>query len=54
MADILTIGMPNTCKHCKFENLKIHGTRINGRVQAKVRCMRCGKILREWDYNIRK
>lgn len=32
---------------CGFENLKIWGTRLNGRVKVEFRCMRCGKVL--WD-----
>lgn len=42
----LNVELPGRCD-CGSENLKIWGTRIEGRVRIKVRCMRCGKILYE-------
>lgn len=42
----LNVKLPELCD-CGSENLKIWGTRIDGRVRIDVRCMRCGMIL--WD-----
>lgn len=46
MGNELRLELPEKCG-CGSENLKVWGTRINGRVKVDVRCMRCGKIL--WD-----
>ena len=46
MGNKVRIELPEKCG-CGSENLKVWGTRINGRVKVDVRCMRCGKIL--WD-----
>lgn len=48
--DSLIITMPDTCRHCGFENLKFDGARTSGRIQAQLKCMSCGKILQEWNY----
>ena len=50
LVDSLIITMPDTCRHCGFENLKFKGTRTNGKIHAQLRCMSCGKILQEWNY----
>ena len=42
----LTFELPEKCG-CGFDNLKMFGNRLNGRVTVDVRCMRCGKILYE-------
>jgi len=44
----LKVGLPEKCV-CGSENLKIWGTRLNGRVKVELRCIRCGKVL--WDKN---
>lgn len=41
---VLELEIPESCD-CGFPNLKIWGTRMNGRLVVKVRCMRCGKPL---------
>ena len=38
------LELPESCP-CGFSNLKIHGTRTNGRLDVEIRCMRCGKPL---------
>ena len=41
----LELEIPEVCDSCGFPNLKIWGTRTNGRLVVTVRCMRCGKPL---------
>jgi hypothetical protein len=45
---LLEIELPENCG-CGSKNMKIWGTKIDGRVGLEVRCMRCGKILCETD-----
>jgi len=40
----LGVELPDGCE-CGFSNLNIWGTRINGRLEIEVQCMRCGKPL---------
>lgn len=42
----IMVDIPEKCV-CGFENLKLFGNRLNGRIRVDVRCMRCGKIL--WE-----
>ncbi|MBA7633206.1 hypothetical protein ES703_40768 [subsurface metagenome] len=39
------LELPESCHWCGLSNLKIWGTRTNGRLVVEVRCMRCGKPL---------
>ncbi len=50
LKDSITINMPDACRYCGFKNLKFDGTKNNDRIQAQLRCMKCGKILQEWNY----
>jgi len=42
--ETVELELPERCQ-CDFPNLKIHGTRISGRLKIEIRCMRCGKPL---------
>ncbi len=42
--NLVELELPESCP-CGFSDLKIHGTRINGRIKIEVQCMRCGKPL---------
>ncbi|MFP3952489.1 MAG: hypothetical protein ACLFVP_10170 [Candidatus Bathyarchaeia archaeon] len=41
----MEVLLPENCTECDSSNLKITGTRISGRVQIEVRCLRCGEVL---------
>ncbi len=45
----LELEIPESCD-CGFPNLKIWGTRMNGRLVVKVRCMKCGKPLSKVEH----
>ena len=45
----LELEIPDFCDGCGFSNLRIWGTRVNGRLVVKIRCERCGNLLSKLD-----
>lgn len=45
---IIELEIPEKCDNCGRESLKIWGTRTQGKLEIKIRCWRCGKVL--WEY----
>ena len=38
----ITLTLSDSCPICEFKNLIIYGTRINGKTEINIKCMRCG------------
>ncbi len=47
---IIELELPDRCE-CGLLNMKIWGTRTNGRLVIGVRCMRCGTLLSRVEQN---
>ena len=39
------LEIPDTCDKCDGESMNIWGTKIQGRINVKISCARCGKAL---------
>ena len=39
------LDIPNLCDNCHGESMNIWGTKIQGRINVKISCTRCGKAL---------